>query len=54
MTTPRVAFGATPLGGGRHQRPGKAGSSVSLDEGTALLGVVSIPESPSALPLDRT
>ncbi len=30
--TPRVAFGATPLKGGRYQRPGKAGSSVSLDK----------------------
>ncbi|MDR7150891.1 hypothetical protein J2W49_002854 [Hydrogenophaga palleronii] len=30
--TPRVAFGATPLEGGRHLRPGKAGSSVSLDK----------------------
>lgn len=30
MNTLRVAFGATPLQGGRHQRPGRAGSSVSL------------------------
>ena len=34
--TPRVAFGATPLKGGRHLRPGKAGSSVSLDGRYAL------------------
>jgi hypothetical protein len=27
--TPRIAFGATPLEGGRHWRPGKAGSAVS-------------------------
>jgi hypothetical protein len=26
--TPRVAFGATPLQGGQHLRPGKAGSAV--------------------------
>ena len=32
--TPRVAFGATPLEGGRYLRPGKAGSSVSLVEST--------------------
>jgi hypothetical protein len=30
MTTPRVAFGATPLGGGQHLRPGGAGSAVFL------------------------
>jgi hypothetical protein len=29
--TPRAAFGVTPLEGGRCQRPGKAGSSASLD-----------------------
>jgi hypothetical protein len=28
--TPRVAFGATPLQGGQHLRPGKAGSAVFL------------------------
>ncbi len=26
--TPRAAFGVTPLGGGRHLRPGKASSAV--------------------------
>ena len=33
--TPRVAFGATPLEGGRHPGTGGAGSSVSLDEYTS-------------------
>jgi hypothetical protein len=33
--TPRVAFGATPLEGGRYLRPGRAGSSVSLDANTS-------------------
>ena len=40
MTTPHVAFGATPLEGGRHPWTvlslSKGGSSVSLDKYTSL------------------
>ncbi|WP_084360605.1 hypothetical protein [Hydrogenophaga palleronii] len=35
LDTPCVAFDASPLEGGRHQRPGRAGSPVSLGEGTS-------------------
>ena len=37
MTTPRVAFGATPLGGGQHLRPGSAGSAVFLAGSAAVV-----------------
>lgn len=40
MTTPRVAFGATPLGGGQHLRPGQAGSVVFLAGSPAALQLV--------------
>ncbi len=43
MNAPRVAFGATPLEGGQHQKPGKAGSSVFLDQSLALEFVACLP-----------
>jgi len=33
MTTPRVTFGTSPLGGGQYLRPGEAGSAVFLELG---------------------
>ena len=42
MTTPRVAFGATPLEGERHQGSGEAGSPVSLDWNPSRVAVVRV------------
>lgn len=36
MSSPRIAFGATPQGG-RHWQPGKAGSAVPWVGGSSLL-----------------